>query len=346
MYKKVLCLILATLFALSLFGCKSQKNNMSGQQENTLEQNVQTEKEQLVKKQINEFFSKYVETDERPVAIMIDNDDNNSRPHAGINEAYLVYEMYVEGNSTRMMALFKGVNTEKIGPVRSSRHYFLDYAMENDAIYTHVGFSPWAQRDLRVFGINNINGLYGSDSSAFWREDKYRGDWHSTFTSIERIRNLASIKGYNDTTDKKNSLEYSKEYINLPIENKAENIVLSYATHYTTGYKFDSEKQVYTKIINSEPHKTQKEDFVEFKNVIVQFIQDYSLGDGSARRNIDTTGSGEGYYFTNGCYEKITWSKDSRNDNTIYKNSNGDFLKINPGKTIINIIPSEKISFE
>ena len=346
MNKRIVYLFLISLVVISLFGCKSKKEDLPEKEVETIEQNVIVEPEPTENKEIDEFFAKYVENAERPVAVMIDNDDKNSRPHAGINDAYLVYEMYVEGNSTRMMALFKGVNTEKIGPVRSSRHYFLDYVMENDAIYTHVGFSPWAQRDIPALGINNINGLYGTDSSAFWREDKYKGDWHSTFTSVERIRNLASKKGYSDTTDRKNALEYSSKYINLSSENKAENIVLSYAGHYTTGYKFDSEKQVYTKIINSEPHKTQKEDLVEFKNVLVQFIQDYPLGDGSARRNIDTTGSGEGYYFTNGCYEKITWSKDSRNDNTIYKNSNGDVLEINPGKTIINIIPMEKISFE
>ena len=218
--------------------------------------------------------------------------------------------------------------------------------MENDAIYTHVGFSPWAQRDIPALGINNINGLYGTDSSAFWREDKYRGDWHSTFTSIQRIKNLAEKKGYAATTNHKNGLEYSKEYINLSSQNIAQNIILNYANHYTTAYEYNAEKELYTKLINSQPHITQNEDVVEFKNIIVQFIQDYPLGDGSARRNMDTTGSGEGYYFTNGCFENITWSKDSRNSNTVYFDSNGNPLKINPGKTIINIVPKDKFKFE
>ena len=58
------------------------------------------------------------------------------------------------------MALFKGKDIEKIGPVRSSRHYFLDYAMENDAIYVHYGFSEQAKADIATLGVNNINGLY------------------------------------------------------------------------------------------------------------------------------------------------------------------------------------------
>ena len=39
----------------------------------------------------------------------------------------------------KRQALFKGQDLDKIGPVRSARHYFIDYAMENDAIYVHFG---------------------------------------------------------------------------------------------------------------------------------------------------------------------------------------------------------------
>ena len=81
---------------------------------------------------------------DRPIAVMIDN-HKGAMPQAGLNDAYMVYEIIVEGGETRLMALFKGANLDKIGPVRSSRHYFLDYALENDAIYVHFGWSPQAQ---------------------------------------------------------------------------------------------------------------------------------------------------------------------------------------------------------
>lgn len=64
---------------------------------------------------------------DRPIAVMIDN-HNLAWPQGGLNEAYMVYEIIAEGGETRLMALFKGANVEKIGPVRSARHYFLDYA--------------------------------------------------------------------------------------------------------------------------------------------------------------------------------------------------------------------------
>ena len=102
---------------------------------------------------------------DRPIAVMIDN-HNQAWPQAGLNQAYLVYEIIVEGGETRLMALFKGVNVDKIGPVRSSRHYFLDYAMENDAIYAHYGWSPQAENDIKRYSINNLNGITESERKA------------------------------------------------------------------------------------------------------------------------------------------------------------------------------------
>ena len=99
--------------------------------------------------------------DSRSVAIMIDNDNKYAWPHAGLNNAYMIYEFIIEGGSSRFIAFFKEDNLpDKVGPIRSSRHYFLDYVMEHDAIYCHFGWSPLAQSDIPRLGINNINGIY------------------------------------------------------------------------------------------------------------------------------------------------------------------------------------------
>ena len=160
--KKILLALLALAFILG--GC-SEKN----------EEPTKVEEPEI----IEEVNKEIEESDYRPIAIMIDNDEEASRPHAGLEEAYLLYEMYVEGSATRILALYKDINTEKIGPVRSSRHYFLDYALEHDAVYVHFGWSPQAQNDISALGVNNINGVLGSDGNIFWRERKFKNDYHS-----------------------------------------------------------------------------------------------------------------------------------------------------------------------
>ena len=94
----------------------------------------------------------------RPIAVMIDNNVGYSS-QVGLQDAFVTYEAIVEGGLTRMMAIFKDTNTSLIGPVRSSRHYFLDYALEYDSLYAHYGWSTFAENDIKSLRVNNINNL-------------------------------------------------------------------------------------------------------------------------------------------------------------------------------------------
>ncbi len=318
--------------AMALTGCGAPKQEIAEEPPKVEEPVVDP-----VAEEISAFFKQYVDTNVRPVAVMVDNDDKNARPQAGLDEAYLIYELIVEGGATRFMALFRD-DVEKIGPCRSSRHYFLDFMMENGALYTHYGWSPKAAQDISAFGIEKINGVLGGDGNTFWREEKYKGDWHSAYTSMEKIKAKAAEKGFSMETDHKNGIKYSDKYSDLPAENVADDITLKYSDFYNTGYKYNAEAKLYEKQINGNPHVMQSGETVKVKNIIIELIGDVSLGDGSDRRDMNTTGSGEGYYITNGAYEKITWSKSSRQANTVYKKADGSDLLINPGKTIVNVI--------
>ncbi len=360
---RVLAMFLIAVMILSACQSKKSSKTEKEQKENTKiqttektqnnikkeevekEQEKEKEQEVAIAPEIEKFFADYVNSDSRPVAVMVDNDNDQARPQAGLDEAYLIYEMVVEGRSTRFMAFFKNANTAKIGPVRSSRHYFLDYVMENDAIYTHYGWSPKAMTDIPALGINNINGINGGDDSIFWRERKFKGDWHSAFTSIEKIAARANKKGYKSETENKNGIVYSEKYLDIKTEKTANNVKLNYAKHYSTGYNYNSETKLYEKTINGKSHKMQNGETLKFKNVIIMLAEDTPLGDGSDRRNINTTGSGKGYYITDGYCKNITWSKSTRSGQTVYKDEAGNELVINPGKTIINIIsPSAGIT--
>src|SRR5574344_402280 len=106
------------------------------------------------------------DSDTRPIGVSI----NNNRacyPHAGLQDAYLVYELIAEGGITRLLAFYKDQTTTKIGSVRSARHYFIDYILENDAIFVHFGHSPQALEDVSTLKIDDIDGIY--DSNAFYR---------------------------------------------------------------------------------------------------------------------------------------------------------------------------------
>ncbi|MCI8346802.1 MAG: DUF3048 domain-containing protein [Bacilli bacterium] len=308
------------------------------------------EEESLIKKK--EFKKlKIVDQDsnQRPIAVMIDNNVGYDT-HAGLQDSYLNYEIIVEGGYTRIMALFKDRNVDLIGPVRSSRHYFLDYAMESDAIYSHYGWSTYAENDIKTLGINNINGL--TAESAYWRDHKIAAP-HNVFTNIKTLYRYAVQKGYSTETEDWKLLNYSVDeiYFKTPKVDRetGENeedprivtnaLSLKYSNNQTTSYQYDAENKYYLRFMDGKAHLDKSTDQqLHYKNIIIQKVENYSL-DSYGRQDLNTVDDGEGYYITNGYALPITWEKMERNKKTVYKYLNGTQVKVNDGNTFIQIIP-------
>jgi hypothetical protein len=163
------------------------------------EESPETEKEDSCIMEDPEFIMP--EKGVRPIAVMIDNEGTKPLPQGGLEKAQVIYEAVVEFGITRIMAMFWNVAPDMIGPVRSARHYFLDYSMEHDAIYVHVGWSPMAERDISKYAINNINGIRNGG----WifhdiTDDPY--NWQDTYTSMDKILQYSKNAGYSLETER------------------------------------------------------------------------------------------------------------------------------------------------
>lgn len=284
-----------------------------------------------------------VNSNSRPIAVSINN-NHAAWPQAGLQDAYLSYELIAEGGITRILAFFKDTNTEKIGSVRSARHYFLDYVLENDAIFVHYGHSPQALSDIKSLGINNINGMY--DASAFYRDKTLkRASEHTAFTTMEKIKKAIKSKGYRTETDKGTLLKYSavnKDYSKDETSKVANNVSITYSDYQTTSYVYDKENKVYKMYMSKEEHNdlvTKKQYTV--KNIITYQVENSSI-DKKGRQNLYNTGKGEGYFISNGIATKIKWSKVSRSAKTKYTLMDGTELVVNDGNTWIHIQPKNK----
>lgn len=281
----------------------------------------------------------------RPIAVMINNNKAVWGYQAGLQDAYITYEMIVEGGITRMMAVFKDKDTARVASVRSSRHYYLDYVLENDAIYAHIGWSPRAQSDISSLGINNIN---ADNSSAFTWDNNLRkiAREHRAYTTMEKVKAAAQKKGYRMTSDKDLLLTYQAKSLDLSSYEgaiPANTVRIPYSKTHLTSYGYDAENKVYKRYQNNTEHK----DYVTgmqytAKNIITYKVYNYTLNDGYAggRQDLKNIGSGEGYYISEGYAIPITWEKSSRSAQTVYKvKATGKELVVNDGNTFIQIQP-------
>lgn len=279
---------------------------------------------------------------DRPIAVMIDNHDD-AWPQAGLQRAYMVYEIIVEGGETRLMALFKGADdVEKIGPVRSARHYFVDYAMENDAIYTHFGESPQAASDIKKYSIAEIDGI-SEDGTTFWRV-KDKAAPHNAVTSMENLIQSAKNKNYRMTSSEESVLNYVTDEVNLEDGQGAVSVTIPHSQLQTVSYEYDEENKVYERFARKEAQVDWDTDEpITVKNIIITFCDNYTLSDAEnkGRQGLKNIGTFDGYYITNGKAIKIKCIKNARDEKTVYQDLNGNEIDVNDGNTFVHICPTD-----
>lgn len=138
----------------------------------------------------------------RPIAVMIPN-NAPAMPQYGISKASIIYEAPVEGRITRLMAVFEDFDDlDRIGPVRSSRDYFVYVAMGYQALYCNWGLArPYVEELINRDTVQNISqavaGIYNPASEAYDRvsrpgyADEFRG-----YLFIDGLMKAAERLGY------------------------------------------------------------------------------------------------------------------------------------------------------
>lgn len=336
----IIVLVILIILAGGFLGYKiienKNKNLETANEQNSEDDVLVTGTSKKEEKQVQIYNGK-----DRPIAVMIDN-HNQAWPQVGLQKAYMVYEAIAEGGETRLMALFKGVDVEQIGPVRSARHYFLDYAMENDAIYVHFGWSPQAQSDIKKYSINNINGIE-EDGVTFWRTKKKSAP-HNALTSTEKILKSAQNKKYRTTSTEKSVLNYVTDEVNLEDGQSAVSITIPHSNLQTVKYEYDETNKVYKR---SARKKAQTDwttgESLTTKNIIVTMCDNFDLNDGEkkGRQTLKNIGTFDGYYLTNGKAIKIKCIKNARDEKTVYQDLQGNEINVNDGNTWVNICPTD-----
>lgn len=274
----------------------------------------------------------------RPYAVMINNIED-AIPQYGISNADVMYEAPVEGDITRMMAIFSNPNKiKRLGSVRSCRIYYAYIACEWDAMYAHYGQSKYAKKFLRSKKIDNIcswNAEY-----AFYRtQDKPAP--HNCYTSDTGLKKAAKKLKYKITHKKnyKGTLKFvkdEKDYVPESGED-VKTVKIGYAIN-KPYYKYNKKDKKYYRYQYGKKHIDEvNKKQLAYDNILIQLVKNTIYSDNKSL-NIKQTGKGKGYYITKGKYIKITWKKSKKLGITKYYNEDGKRLEVNTGRTIVNIV--------
>lgn len=273
------------------------------------------------------------EQPERIYAVMIEN-SADAWPLSGLSQARLVYEAPVEGSIPRFMAIFDDQQEiESIGPVRSARPYYVDWAAGMQAMYVHVGGSPEALGLLKNLGIRSLNQFYFG--MFFWRSSA-RYAPHNVYTSIYELGQGFDYKQYE--LSEIESFKYvepeeavqASQVIKIPFS--------SSGNLYTATWKFDAPNNNYVRWQGGKQQYDLDESEVRASNIVV--IQtSVRVIDAMGRRRINTNGEGKAMVFRGGVQLDARWIKENREDDLHFVDDFGNKIAFYPGATWIEVIP-------
>ena len=272
----------------------------------------------------------------RYFAVVIDN-LSVARPQAGIAAAPLVIEAPVEGGITRLLAIFpEGVDVPRVGPVRSARPYFLDWASEFDAMFVHVGGSPEALEKLAAYDMRDLNEFF---AGAYFTRDRTKSAPHNAFTSLDGLAQ-ADAKRYGDRDLPVVAGWRFKQDAAVDERPESAAVRVTYGdARMDVAWSYDRETNDYVRSQGGREHKDEAGSPVRAKNIVIQYAK-VSVIDDVGRRRITTVGEGEALIVIDGIAVHGTWRKDARDARTRFYDASGNQIRFNAGPTWIEVVPT------
>lgn len=280
----------------------------------------------------------------RPFAMMIDNHPD-AYPQSGLNRASIVFEALAEYGITRFMAIYPpelARDDRQLGPIRSARHYFVQWAMGMGAIYCHAGGSP-AGLELAesTTEIVNTDALRDTTSVYFYRvETDTRFAPHNLYTNGAIMRQYVESEGLTKARD-----DVGYQYaLPLPADQRGPNASISYYFLYDdqpVGWEYDSASNLYYR---TRFDKAALDDVSQAQlttqNVVVMQVEEAPIeGDPKSRIDQKVIGSGDAVLYHDGLRVAIRWEKKAAEAPLVFTNADGTEVQFTAGQIWISAVP-------
>ena len=281
---------------------------------------------------------------QHPIAVMVD-DHPDARPQqAGFNAASIVWHAPAEGGVPRYMLIFQDGLPSSVGPVRSARQYYIEWAAEWNAMYVHSGGSPQAIRTLIAKGQGQW--VYNADEYRWggrylWRAVGHVAP-HNVYSDGAHLRELAVRVGALDEPIEPVWSFGPDAARNLRPDGGSLRVVYLYGT---VTYRYDSVTNRYVRYLDrSTAPQVDVADgqIVAPTNVVILRMAFEPLNDGNPakhRLEAHNVGTGEAWIATNGRTVKGRWSKASITAPTLLLGADGKPIRLTAGQTFVQVLP-------
>lgn len=282
----------------------------------------------------------------RPVAVMVNNVDA-ALPQYGISAADLIFELPVEYDLTRLMAVY-GDYTQipEVCSIRSCRYYYPILAVGFDAIYVNWGMNESVARPtVNSMDIDQYDGDEYGLGDCFGRDKaRYESGYAWEHTGVFHGPNFPSVlekdKVRTDLKEDKTGTAYNFVEMDknaAPNGEDVQKVRVDFGANYSV-FTYDEENHEYLKNFKDSPHMDGiSKEQLKFENVIVLETEIKPYPGDEVIKYVDWEGgeNAKGYYISEGKMVPITWSKAGMYDPLKFFDANGNELQLNRGKSYI-----------
>jgi len=295
-------------------------------------------------------------TNRRPLLIKIDNAPA-ARPHYGIGQADMVFEIIVEGGVTRLAAVFHAQDPATIGSVRSARlvDRSLTPMVRGALVYSGTSAHAWS-----LISKDAAEGKYielSADHAQGYYRVNFRPSPYNLFTSATSQRENLKKLGAETAKDIPMwaflvSQEHPATLAGMSGAAPATEISIPYrADTSAVSYQYDAATKTYARFQNAAGRAVRDVDAVTSKPVaatdvvIIQTeiweVPDIVDASGALSNDMRMTGTGSATVFRDGLRQDGTWSRKDDMSPFVFKNAAGEQILLSPGQPWIHIVPNE-----
>lgn len=273
---------------------------------------------------------------EGPVTgVMVENTDF-ARPQSGLSQAGVVIEALTEGGITRFFALYQGENPSSIGPIRSARPYYLQWALGFDAAIAHDGGSSDALQDFTSWNVKDLNEAF---HASYYQRTSSREAPHNLYSSMSQLNALEQTKGW--TTSKYTGFIRKVESPAKTPTTTAIDLNPSYPD-FEVQYQYSAKDNAYLRSEDGTALTDANTNVQIEPKIVIGMVVPWSQGaldsTGAYYSDYAVIGSGPVYIFQDGVETTGTWTKSSMSSQITFADANGKTIGLDPGQTWITVV--------
>ncbi len=261
------------------------------------------------------------------VSIKIDNDNSDARPQTGIEQADVVWDEVVEGESTRFLAMFQSQTPEVVGPVRSVRLTDPLIVWPVGGVFAYSGGAKYAVDGIKQAPLKLID--ESAAGSAMFR-DSSRKPPHNLYA---RPADLFGMGG--QPAPPPALFDYSPTPITAGVAVASVHISFS-SREFAPTYTWDGGSGTWLRSTSAGPFMAKSGKQIAPTNVIV-LPAAYANGVGQIGAEAQLVGQGAVKVFTNGLEIDGTWSRADKAQRIEFKDAAGRPILLTPGSTWVEL---------